>query len=82
MDSEGVNSNSGASSKRISELVKLIDGYRTRGHLFTKTNPVRDRRKYQPSFRLKIWFVSKDLATVFNAGKLWGLDPSLRIKSI
>jgi 2-oxoglutarate dehydrogenase E1 component len=26
------------------QVVKLIDGYRTRGHLFTKTNPVRDRR--------------------------------------
>ena len=26
-------------------VVKLIDAYRTRGHLFTKTNPVRERRK-------------------------------------
>ena len=27
------------------QVIKLIDGYRTRGHLFTKTNPVRERRK-------------------------------------
>ena len=30
-------------------VVDLINGYRTRGHLFTKTNPVRERRKYTPS---------------------------------
>ena len=27
------------------KVIKLIDGYRSRGHLFTKTNPVRERRK-------------------------------------
>ena len=26
-------------------VIKLIDGYRTRGHLFTKTNPVRGAKK-------------------------------------
>ena len=34
-------------------VLKLIDGYRTRGHLFTKTNPVRDRRIYTPSLDLE-----------------------------
>jgi 2-oxoglutarate dehydrogenase E1 component len=29
-------------------VLNLINGYRTRGHLFTKTNPVRERRKYFP----------------------------------
>ena len=28
------------------QVVKMIDGYRGRGHLFTKTNPVRERRQY------------------------------------
>ena len=28
------------------KVINLIDGYRNRGHLFTKTNPVRDRRSY------------------------------------
>src|SRR5689334_10950187 len=27
-------------------VINLINGYRNRGHLFTKTNPVRERRKY------------------------------------
>ena len=35
------------------QVVKLIDGYRTRGHLFTQTNPVRERRKYSPTWLLK-----------------------------
>jgi 2-oxoglutarate dehydrogenase E1 component len=26
------------------DVLKLIEGYIVRGHLFTKTNPVRDRR--------------------------------------
>ena len=34
-------------------VLKLIEGYRTRGHLFTKTNPVRERRKYVPTLELK-----------------------------
>ena len=29
------------------KVVKLINGYRTRGHLFTRTNPVRNRRWYR-----------------------------------
>jgi len=28
------------------KVLNLIQQYRIRGHLFTKTNPVRDRRKY------------------------------------
>ena len=34
-------------------VLQLIDGYRTRGHLFTKTNPVRDRRTYTPTLALE-----------------------------
>ncbi len=35
------------------KVVRLIDGYRNRGHLFTKTNPVRNRRKYEPTLDLE-----------------------------
>ena len=34
-------------------VVDLINGYRTRGHLFTKTNPVRERRQYHPSLAIE-----------------------------
>ena len=30
------------------KVINLINGYRNRGHLFTKTNPVRERRQYFP----------------------------------
>jgi len=53
------------------QVVNLIDGYRTRGHLFTKTNPVRDRRKYEPTLELQHFGLSQaDLDTVFSAGEI------------
>tara|TARA_R110002049_G_scaffold65035_1_gene170894 strand:- start:10230 stop:12977 length:2748 start_codon:yes stop_codon:yes gene_type:complete len=55
-------------------VVKLIDGYRMRGHLFTKTNPVRDRRTYEPNLALNNFGLSdNDLDTVFNAGDILGI---------
>ena len=35
------------------KVIDLINGYRTRGHLFTKTNPVRARRKYSPTLEIE-----------------------------
>lgn len=59
------------------QVVRLIDGYRCRGHLFTKTNPVRDRRKYFPSLALETFGLDKsDLSVVFNAGEILGIGPS------
>ena len=58
-------------------VVKLIDGYRSRGHLFTKTNPVRDRRKYSPTLDIENFGLSEsDLQIVFNAGDIMGIGPS------
>lgn len=59
------------------QVVRLIDGYRSRGHLFTKTNPVRDRRKYFPTLALDTFGLEEsDLGTVFNAGDILGIGPS------
>lgn len=56
------------------QVIRLIDGYRSRGHLFTKTNPVRDRRKYIPTLDLENFGLSEaDLDTVFNAGEIIGI---------
>jgi 2-oxoglutarate dehydrogenase E1 component len=58
-------------------VLNLIDGYRGRGHLFTKTNPVRERRKYYPGKELETFGLSDaDLDTVFNAGVEVGLGPA------
>ena len=40
------------SVKKEFQVVRLIEGYRTRGHLFTKTNPFRNRRVYSLSYTL------------------------------
>ena len=57
-------------------VLKLIDAYRTRGHLFTKTNPVRERRVYAPTLALENFgLASSDLDTVFDAAKVLGHEP-------
>ncbi|MFV0566884.1 MAG: 2-oxoglutarate dehydrogenase E1 component [Flavobacteriaceae bacterium] len=59
------------------QVAKLIDGYRMRGHLFTKTNPVRERRTYVPTLAIENFGLSEsDLSTVFNAGEILGLGPA------
>ena len=59
------------------KVLNLIEGYRTRGHLFTKTNPVRDRRTYTPTLDLENFGLSNaDLDTVFDAAKEINLQPS------
>jgi 2-oxoglutarate dehydrogenase E1 component len=58
-------------------VLKLIDAYRTRGHLFTQTNPVRDRRTYSPTLDIENFDLSTaDLNTVFDAAKILGHQPS------
>ncbi|MCX6185753.1 MAG: 2-oxoglutarate dehydrogenase E1 component, partial [Bacteroidetes bacterium] len=55
-------------------VLNLIKGYRTRGHLFTSTNPVRERRKYSPTLDIENFGLSKsDLEKTFNAGIEIGL---------
>ncbi len=70
----------GATSDKILKefnVLKLIDGYRTRGHLFTKTNPVRDRRIFLPNLQIENYGLSNDdLNTVFDAAKILGHQPS------
>lgn len=59
------------------QVIRLIDGYRSRGHLFTKTNPVRERRQYVPTLSIDNFGLSdSDLDTVFNAGDIIGIGPS------
>lgn len=58
------------------KVLDLIHGYRTRGHLFTLTNPVRTRRTYTPDLALENYGLdSSDLEIVFQAGNEIGLGP-------
>ncbi|MBS1652921.1 MAG: 2-oxoglutarate dehydrogenase E1 component [Bacteroidetes bacterium] len=64
------------------KVISLITGYRQRGHLFTKTNPVRQRRKYEPTLALENFGLSNsDLETVFQAGNEIGIGPA-KLKDI
>ncbi len=56
-------------SKEVNVL-NLINGYRQRGHLFAKTNPVRPRRPHAPNLDIQHFDLAEsDLDTVFQAGK-------------
>ena len=58
-------------------VVRLIDGYRGSGHLFTRTNPVRERRKYRPTLAIENFDLShEDLHSVFSAGEIIGIGPA------
>ena len=58
------------------KVVNLIDAYRQRGHLFTITNPVRERRKYSPTLDIENFGLNKtDLDLVFSAGEVVGIGP-------
>ncbi len=59
------------------QVIGLIQAYRERGHLFTKTNPVRARRVYEPDLSLSHFGLTEaDLKTVFQAGTQVGLGPA------
>ena len=63
-------------------VINLINGYRTRGHLFTKTNPVRERRQYKPTLDIENFgLTSSDLDVVFQAGTQIGIG-SAKLKDI
>ena len=71
---EGVSTQIPEHVQKEFQVVQLIDGYRNRGHLFTKTNPVRERRQYRPTLDLENFGLSDaDLDTTFNAGEILGI---------
>ena len=58
------------------QVIRLINSYRSRGHLFTKTNPVRARRRYEPTLDIENFGLnSGDLDAIFTAGEIIGLGP-------
>jgi 2-oxoglutarate dehydrogenase E1 component len=68
--------------KKEFDVISLINAYRSRGHLFTQTNPVRERRKYSPTLDIENFGLSQsDLETVFQAGTQLGLG-SAKLKDI
>jgi 2-oxoglutarate dehydrogenase E1 component len=59
------------------KVIQLINAYRQRGHLFTKTNPVRERRAYTPTLDIENFgLTGKDLDVTFQAGSEIGIGPA------
>jgi 2-oxoglutarate dehydrogenase E1 component len=55
-------------------VYRLILGYRNRGHLLSKTNPIRPRKDRQANLDLSYFGLSEsDLSQTFQAGKFVGL---------
>jgi len=64
------------------KVINLIEDYRKRGHLFTKTNPVRTRRQYSPTLDLHHYGLEeKDLEQTFQAGNKVGIGAA-KLKDI
>jgi 2-oxoglutarate dehydrogenase E1 component len=71
--SEGVNATSIDWMKEI-KVYRLILGYRNKGHLIAKTNPIRTRKDRGANLDLSFFGLSDaDLNTVYQAGNLIGL---------
>lgn len=63
-------------------VLNLVNGYRNRGHLFTDTNPVRERRKYSPTLAIENFGLNEsDLEMTFQAGTEIGIGPA-KLKDI
>ncbi len=55
-------------------VMHLIEAYRQRGHFFTRTNPVRTRRKYSPTLDIEHFGLNDShLEQEFRAGALIGI---------
>jgi 2-oxoglutarate dehydrogenase E1 component len=82
---EGFDFGRGAEAGQVSEaapeqflkevsVLNMINGYRQRGHLFTHTNPVRERRQHLPTLDIENFGLAEaDLDTPFNSGVELGI---------
>jgi 2-oxoglutarate dehydrogenase E1 component len=58
-------------------VISLIKAFRSRGHLLSKTNPVRERKDRQPRLAITDYSLTEaDLDTVFQAGTFLGIGPA------
>src|SRR5690242_15790969 len=74
---EVVDRNAIAKIQKEFKVLNLINAYRQRGHLFTRTNPVRKRRQYSPNLDIQNFGLDEhDLDTVFHAGNDIGIGPA------
>ena len=75
-----VESGSNVASEKLEKefkVLNLINDYRAYGHLFTKTNPIRERETHLPNLNIENYGLSgADLDSVFDSAKEIGLQPT------
>ena len=60
--------------RKETNIANMILDYRTRGHLFANTSPIRKREEYTPKLTLERFHLNEeDLDTCFHAGKILGI---------
>lgn len=65
------------------KVIDLINAYRQRGHLFTKTNPVRERRHYEPTLAIENFGLStSDLDLKFSCATQTGMPGPASLRDI
>ena len=65
------------------KVVGLINGYRRRGHLLSKTNPIRERRNRRPHLNLEDYGLTQtDLDKKFHAAKEIGYEEAKTLREI
>lgn len=65
------------------KVINLIEAYRTRGHLFTKTNPVRQRRHYSPNLDIEHFgLTNADLDKKFDCAIQIGMPEPATLQEI
>lgn len=65
------------------KVLDLINEYRHRGHLFTKTNPVRERRTYRPTLAIENFGLSQsDLSKTFSCATQTGMEKPATLQEI
>ncbi|MGZ5210415.1 MAG: 2-oxoglutarate dehydrogenase E1 subunit family protein, partial [Kaistella sp.] len=65
------------------KVLNLIEAYRHRGHLFTNTNPVRQRRHYEPSLAIENFGLAHaDLTQKFNSATEIGMPGAATLQDI
>ncbi|WP_411897382.1 2-oxoglutarate dehydrogenase E1 component [Elizabethkingia occulta] len=69
--------------RREFKVINLIEAYRVRGHLFTKTNPVRERRHFEPTLDIENFgLTSADLNRKFNSATETGMPGPATLSEI
>ena len=65
------------------KVLDLINTYRQRGHLYTQTNPIRERRHFEPSLEIENFGLSQgDLSLKFNCAMQTGMPSAATLQEI